>query len=121
MGSARSHATRAGPIAGGGWTMTVPAVFPVFPTTGALKTSGGAPSKGAPKINAVRSNRLGKTQQNQRQQSAILQGVRVPRHVIETEVFGNRTWRSVVSSDGVVCKVGTLRKRTLSPEPTPAK
>jgi hypothetical protein len=33
--------------------------------------------------------------------------------VIEAEVFGGRTWRQVVSPDGVVCEVSTLRKRTL--------
>jgi hypothetical protein len=40
-------------------------------------------------------------------------GSRVPRHVTETEVFGDRNWRQVVSPDGVVCEVGTLRKRAL--------
>jgi hypothetical protein len=39
--------------------------------------------------------------------------LKAPRKVLETEVFGGRTWRQVVSSGGVVCEVGTLRKRTL--------
>jgi hypothetical protein len=33
--------------------------------------------------------------------------------VIEAEVFGGRKWRSVVSSSGVVCGVGSLRQRAL--------
>ena len=36
-----------------------------------------------------------------------------PRHVIEVEVFGDRKWQWAVSSDGVVCEVGTLRRRAL--------
>ena len=39
--------------------------------------------------------------------------LRAPRRVIEAEIFDDRRWRHVVSSDGVVCEVGTLRKRTL--------
>ena len=38
---------------------------------------------------------------------------RAPHHVLEAEIFGAREWRRVVSSDGVVCEVSTLRKRTL--------
>jgi hypothetical protein len=40
-------------------------------------------------------------------------GSGAPRWVIEVEVFGGRAWRQVVSSGGVVCEVGTLRKRAL--------
>jgi hypothetical protein len=43
--------------------------------------------------------------------SSIPQNLR--RKVIETEIFGGREWRQVVSSDGVVCQVSTLRQRTL--------
>jgi hypothetical protein len=35
------------------------------------------------------------------------------REVIETEVFGDRSWRPVISSDGVSCEVSTLRPRAL--------
>jgi hypothetical protein len=35
------------------------------------------------------------------------------REVIETEVFAGRSWRPVLSSDGVSCEVSTLRLRTL--------
>jgi hypothetical protein len=38
---------------------------------------------------------------------------RVPREIIEIEVFGGRAWREVTSSDGVVCEASTLRPRTL--------
>jgi len=79
----------------------------------AFKMPGSIPSSPAPKINAVRPNRSKKPKQNQRPRSAILQGVRAPRHVIEAEVFGGRIWRQIVSSDGVVCEVGTLRPRAL--------
>jgi hypothetical protein len=39
--------------------------------------------------------------------------LQAPRKVLEAEVFGGRIWRPVVSSGGVVCEVGTLRKRAL--------
>src|SRR5262249_45780727 len=42
-----------------------------------------------------------------------LSPIRAPSHVIEAEFFGGRTWRQIVSSAGVVCEVGILRKRTL--------
>jgi hypothetical protein len=67
----------------------------------------------APEINAVASSPIAKTPVKPHFPNAFQRGVRTPRHVIETEVFGGRTWRQVVSSDGVVCEVGTLRKRTL--------
>jgi hypothetical protein len=35
------------------------------------------------------------------------------RDVIETEIFAGRSWRPVISSDGVVCWVSTLRPRAL--------
>jgi hypothetical protein len=35
------------------------------------------------------------------------------REVIETEVFGGRSWRPVTSTDGVTCWVSTLRPRAL--------
>jgi hypothetical protein len=35
------------------------------------------------------------------------------REVIETEVFAGRSWRPVISSDGVFCEVSTLRPRAL--------
>ena len=79
----------------------------------AFKMPGSIPSSPAPKRNAVGSNRSKKPEQNQCLQNAILQGVRAPRHVIEAEVFGGRIWRQIVSSDGVVCEVGTLRPRAL--------
>jgi len=34
-------------------------------------------------------------------------------NAIETEIFGNRTGRQAVSSNGVACEVGTWRARTL--------
>jgi hypothetical protein len=81
----------------------------------AFKMPGSTPSSPAPKINAVRPSRSKKPEQDQCPQGAILrQGkIRAPRHVIEAEVFGDRIWRQVVSSDGVVCEVGTLRPRAL--------
>jgi len=81
----------------------------------AFKMPGSIPSSPAPKTNAVRPNRSKKPKQNQCPQSAILrQGkIRAPRHVIEAEVFGGRIWRQIVSSDGLVCEVGTLRPRAL--------
>ena len=81
----------------------------------AFKMPGSIPSSPAPKINAVRPNRSKKPKQNQCPQSAILrQGkIRAPRHVIEAEVFGGRIWPPMISSDGVVCEVGTLRPRAL--------
>jgi hypothetical protein len=39
--------------------------------------------------------------------------LRAPRRVIEAEVCGGRVWRQVISPGGVVCEVGTLRKRAL--------
>jgi hypothetical protein len=36
----------------------------------------------------------------------------VPRRVVETEIFGGREWREVVSSGGVV-SVSMLRRRAL--------
>jgi hypothetical protein len=36
-----------------------------------------------------------------------------PREVIETEVFGGRSWRPVISSHGVSCEVSVLRPRAL--------
>jgi hypothetical protein len=39
--------------------------------------------------------------------------LQAPRQVIEAEVFGGRAWRPIISSGGVVCWVGTLRKRAL--------
>jgi hypothetical protein len=38
------------------------------------------------------------------------------REVIETEVFAGRSWRPVLSSDGVSCEVSTLRPRALQKE-----
>jgi hypothetical protein len=35
------------------------------------------------------------------------------REVIETEVFGGRSWRPVISSGGVSCEISTLRPRAL--------
>ena len=35
------------------------------------------------------------------------------RHAIEVEIFGGRSWRPVVSRDGIACEVGTLRPRAL--------
>ena len=82
----------------------------------AFKMPGSTPSSPAPKINAVRSNRSKKPEQNQFLQGAILQQgrIRAPHRVVESEVFGDRRiWRQVVSSDSVACEVGTLRPRTL--------
>jgi hypothetical protein len=68
---------------------------------------------GAAKIIAVRPNRSENLQQNQHAFRPQNQGVRAPRHVVEAEVFGGRKWRSIISSNGVVCEVSTLRKRAL--------
>jgi hypothetical protein len=38
------------------------------------------------------------------------------RDVIEIEIFAGRTWRPVISSDGVSCEVSTLRPRALQKE-----
>jgi hypothetical protein len=38
------------------------------------------------------------------------------REVIETEVFAGRTWRPVISTDGIRCEVSTLRPCTLQKE-----
>lgn len=39
-----------------------------------------------------------------------------PARVIETEVYGGRNWRSVVSSDGVTVEIARLRPRALITE-----
>jgi hypothetical protein len=39
--------------------------------------------------------------------------INAQRLVIDIEVFGGRSWRQTVSSDGVICNVGRLRSRTL--------
>src|SRR5262245_57535812 len=76
-------------------------------------THGMARPTWAENLNAVRSNRSENLQQNQHAFHPQNWPVQAPSHVIEAEVFGGRAWRRIVSSDGVACEVGTLRKRTL--------
>jgi hypothetical protein len=40
-------------------------------------------------------------------------GPKVPRRVVEVEIFGGREWKPLTSSDGVACEVSTLRPRAL--------
>ena len=81
--------------------------------TDARKIEGRYPHSGPAKIIAVRPNRSENLQQNQHAFHPQNRGVQAPFQVIETEVFGGRNWRSIVSSGGVACEVSTWRKRTL--------
>jgi hypothetical protein len=68
---------------------------------------------GAGEIIAVRPSPIQEVPVNTHAFHPQNQHLRAPRHVIEAEVFGGREWRQVVSPDGVVCQVGTLRQRAL--------
>ena len=76
-------------------------------------THGMTDPSGAAEINDVRPSPIQEVPRNTHASRPENRGVRSPRHVIEAEVSGGRVWRQVASPDGVVCEVGTLRKRTL--------
>jgi hypothetical protein len=65
----------------------------------------GAPPNPPKKINGFKSLPVPKTG------SSI--SPKVPRRVIEVEVFGGREWQQTTSSGGVACEVSTLRPRAL--------
>jgi hypothetical protein len=65
----------------------------------------GAPTNPPKKVNGF--NTFGPSKSGS---SIALQG---PSRVLAAEVFNGRDWRQVVSLDGVVCQVGTLRQRAL--------
>jgi len=77
------------------------------------ETHGMADPTGASKINAVRPSPIQEVPVNTHAFHSENRGVRAPRHVVEVEIGGNRRWQQVVSPDGVVSQIGTLRPRAL--------
>jgi hypothetical protein len=83
---------------------------------GGLETHEVGAGSGPGKITAIRPNRSENLQQNQSPLECVSAGGRswaAPAHVLETELDGGRTWRTVTSSGGVVSQVSTLRGRAL--------
>lgn len=68
---------------------------------------------GATEINAVQPCPIAEVPANGSVAMRHKRGGSVPHRVIEVEVFGGRVWREVVSPDGVLYQIGTLRKRAL--------
>jgi hypothetical protein len=89
------------------------AAFREQKANGELVTHGTGAGSSASKITAVRPSSIQEVPVKPHFQNASQRGVRAPRHVIEAELAGSRTWRTVVSSDGVVTHVSVLRRRAL--------